>query len=59
MNNGYGCRSKSKDKEHPGCCYISDCPLGYEMDADDPQWDDCYSPGYWVLQVREIATPNV
>ena len=42
LNNGYGCRSKSKDKEHPGCCYTFDCPLGYEMVDEDPLWEASY-----------------
>ena len=32
LNNGYGCRSTSKDKQEPGCCYAWDCPLASETD---------------------------
>jgi hypothetical protein len=35
LNNGYGCKSKSKSKQEPGCCYTYDCPLAHEADKED------------------------
>ena len=35
LNNGYGCRSRSKEKQEPGCCYAWDCPLASESDEMD------------------------
>jgi hypothetical protein len=35
INFGYGCKSQSKEKQYPGCCYSFDCPLGYQKDEDD------------------------
>ena len=32
LNNGYGCKSKSNEKDHPGCCYDFDCPLAIGAD---------------------------
>jgi len=34
-NGGYGCKSKSKRKQEPGCCYSFDCPLVTEADLED------------------------
>lgn len=63
-NGGYGCKSKSKDKQMPGCCYAFDCPLAYEADIEDlkdfdpilyDQYkNDEYGIHDWVVQYREL-----
>jgi hypothetical protein len=35
LNGGYGCKSKSVDKQEPGKCYAWDCPLAYVANLDD------------------------
>jgi len=69
LNGGYGCLSKSKQKDEPGKCYAWDCPLGYEADLEDlknhaldlyDQWkEDEYDPSEaganLVLQTQEIV----
>ena len=35
INGGYGCRSRSKNKQMPGACYAFDCPLAVEADEQD------------------------
>lgn len=32
LNGGYGCRSKSKEKDELGCCFDFDCPLACSVD---------------------------
>jgi len=68
-NGGYGCASKFKNKQEPGCCNSWDCPLAYnatiddlkkhdsilyEQYKDDP-WahEDC---GDWMVKYRECVT---
>ena len=63
-NNGYGCKSKSKDKAYPGCCYAFDCPLAFEADIEDlKKYDAGMYEEYknssvkdWVVQYRECCT---
>lgn len=35
VNNGYGCKSRSKEKEESGKCYSWACPLAYTTSLDD------------------------
>lgn len=35
INNYYNCKSKSKAKQEPNCCYGFDCPLAYEATLSD------------------------
>jgi hypothetical protein len=68
LNNGYGCKSKSKDKCEKGKCYSWDCPLAVE--ADEQAFKDVDSnlyidfkkglltEGEWLLQYREIVKKN-
>jgi hypothetical protein len=61
-NGGYGCKSKSKDKQELGCCYAWDCPLAYVADLEDFKKynKDLYNEYTedencdWVVQYREI-----
>lgn len=42
LNNGYGCKSKSKIKDEPGKCYGFDCPLASEASLADLKKHDEY-----------------
>lgn len=35
LNNGYGCKSRSKHKSERGRCFSFDCPLANEADLSD------------------------
>lgn len=47
LNNGYGCKAK-QNTNAPGCCYSFSCPIATELDEEDPEWEECYSPGEWM-----------
>jgi hypothetical protein len=47
LNNGYGCRAK-QNTEAPGCCHTFACPIAVELDDEDDEWDEDYSPGGWM-----------
>ena len=51
LNNGYGCRSRSKMKSEPGKCYAWDCPLGYCPDLDDLEKLDEPEYKFWKDEV--------
>ena len=69
LNNGYGCKSKSKDKQEPGACFAFDCPLAWEADLEDMKKydqhlydeykEETYDPidvgAGWVVQFREVV----
>lgn len=53
LNNGYGCKA-AQNTEAPGCCYSFSCPIAWELDDEDDEWDECYSPGDWMKQHSEF-----
>lgn len=67
LNNGYGCRSRSKDKEEVGKCFAWACPLGYTTSLDDLKkhdidlyheyvdGDDDPEESDWMIQYRVIV----
>jgi len=67
LNNGYGCKSRSKDKEEAGKCYAWACPLGYTASLDDLKKHDMHlyneykNGGHdpeqsdWMIQYRKIV----
>lgn len=70
-NGGYGCASRSKDKQEPGCCFAFDCPLAHQADLEDlKKHDDVLyeqykdepgadeSCGDWVVQYRKCAVKS-
>ena len=67
LNNCYGCKSRSKNKEEPGKCFTWACPLGYTTSLDDLKEHDIdlyneYKNGGhdpeqsdWMIQYREVV----
>lgn len=53
INNGYGCRA-TQNTQSPGCCYSFSCPIAAELDDEDEEWDESFSPGYWMKQHSEF-----
>ncbi len=63
QNGGYGCKSRSKEKQEPGCCYVFDCPLAHPADIEDlREYDNDLYEQYkngdeitdWVIQHSEL-----
>jgi len=66
LNNGYGCKSRSKEKDEVGCCYMWDCPLAYSASLEDLKKHDTYlykeyldsgddpEQSDWMIQYREV-----
>lgn len=54
LNNGYGCLAP-QNTEAPGCCHTFACPIAVELDDEDPEWDECYSPGDWMKKHSEFT----
>lgn len=63
-NGGYGCKSKSKDKDESNLCFAWDCPLAWAADLSDmkkydqylydeyktEKYEPCYIGSDWVVQ---------
>ena len=58
LNNGYGCLSKSKDKEESGKCYIWDCPLAYSADLKDIKEHDEHLYKEYKNNLKEYNKKN-
>ena len=68
-NDGAGCLSKSKNKQHPGRCSTFDCPLAYEANLEDmkeydkdlyeeykqEEFDPIEMGAGWMVQYREVV----
>ena len=67
LNNGYGCKSRSKDKEEAGKCFAWACPLGYTTSLDDLKKHDTHlyneyqnsgddpEQSEWMIQHRAVV----
>lgn len=58
LNNGYGCLSKSKDKNEPGKCYAFDCPLAYTASLKDMKDHDTYVYNEWKNNIKDWHKEN-
>ncbi len=58
LNGGYGCLSRSKEKDEPGKCYDFDCPLAYPASLDDMKKHDSRIHEEWEEYMRKFNNEN-